>query len=589
MQARQLLAIGGLLALFTAAVAKPRNAAVLEGANTASDSLTEILKAEGWTVLPIESNLHNPGELFSPGSTSPMATCVDAQTIDGALPSIEAQGSKGFVVDAQGPAGPIGASVEAQATTFMLKNTTDVKQVAIKGFDMALNAACLEKLNTLRAQGQSLEGWFVIQETVRASVKVVRCSSKEAAASVRAMWFSKQELGAMSDCTQTTEGAGVIAYKSKPVVEMLPTEAPAPTPAQAAPAPVRPPPTPQGLLTKGIKKRLDREADKLIARASKEWTAISESISLGGPRQAIGDFIARYSGASVVIKGHTQAVQIPTLLQAHAQRLFKKSFEDSMRDAIMHGFNRRAMSNKCWTYSCWESALPTSAWETLSGTTTGFNARHHGMVALNPAFLDWFNLHVMPILTEASIVRKAKPIYDKYFRTEARDYYDVAHKITAEPLCYQRLVADMSEALETGTDLDQCSEYGSTSDEDGYYGCLKWNSNYFRGGMEYFMSKDFCEKIAQRKYNDFHKRVNTTFAARPKSLGGKKVYGRGQEVEWWIRRGVSGGQKELSTMLGQLIKAYDTPYYDHKNRVLIYYAPSPTINLQLEDDSIILQ
>ena len=79
--------------------AKPRDAVVAEAQVQPGADLNEILEANGWTVLGLPSNMHLPGKLFKPGASSAQGTCVDATPVTGDLPSIEAQGSKGFVVE----------------------------------------------------------------------------------------------------------------------------------------------------------------------------------------------------------------------------------------------------------------------------------------------------------------------------------------------------------------------------------------------------------------------------------------------------------------------------------------------------------
>jgi formylglycine-generating enzyme required for sulfatase activity len=206
-------------------VAKRRDAVVVDATNQPGADLNDILRNNGWTILNLPNNIYKPGKLFRPDSSSSEGSCIDAEPITGDLPSIEAQGSKGFVVDVGANAGPIGGSVGVQATSFKLKSTTDVEQAVIEGMDMQLNDKCIAHLADLQAKGHSLQGWFVVQETARARVKEVKCSSQEAVVKLRAMWIARGELGEMSDCVQSTEMDGVIAYKARPVLELLPVSA----------------------------------------------------------------------------------------------------------------------------------------------------------------------------------------------------------------------------------------------------------------------------------------------------------------------------------------------------------------------------
>ena len=218
------LIAAGAAMLPISADARPRNAVIEEAEVQAGDDLNEFLRREGWTILNLPSNMHAPGKLFKPGSTSPMGTCVDAEPVTGELPSIESQGSKGFVVEASANKGIVNASGGVKAKSFKLKSTTNVQHSVIEGFGMELNATCVAKLRAARARGEPVDEWFVIQEVAEATVQEVMCSSKEAAADVQARWLAKVDVGAMSDCVQSTNGTGVIAYKSRPVSELRPAE-----------------------------------------------------------------------------------------------------------------------------------------------------------------------------------------------------------------------------------------------------------------------------------------------------------------------------------------------------------------------------
>ena len=210
------------LAMAVAVDAKPRDVVIAEAHVQPGADLNQVLAANGWTVLGLPSNIYQPGMLFGPGSSTSEGTCVDATPITGALPSIETQGSKGFFVEGGGGVGAISGSGEVQATSFKLKSTTDVEQAVIPGMQMELNDKCLRHLHSLKARGTSLEGWFVIQETARARVKEIKCTSKEAAAKVRAMWLARGEIGAMSECIESSEVTGVIAYKARAVNDLMP-------------------------------------------------------------------------------------------------------------------------------------------------------------------------------------------------------------------------------------------------------------------------------------------------------------------------------------------------------------------------------
>jgi TPR repeat protein len=215
-----LMAIG--LGMSVSAEAKPRDAVIAETQIAPGKDINEILEDNGWTVLALPSNMHLPGKLFKPGASSAEGTCIDATAVKGELPSIEAQGAKGFVVEAGGRKGPVSGSAGVQATSFQFKSITEVEQSVIEGFDMTLNEKCLQKLRDLQAKGTPIADWFVVQEVARARVKEMKCSSKEAAAEVRAMWIARGEVGAMSDCVESSEVTGVIAYKAKPVVDLMP-------------------------------------------------------------------------------------------------------------------------------------------------------------------------------------------------------------------------------------------------------------------------------------------------------------------------------------------------------------------------------
>jgi formylglycine-generating enzyme required for sulfatase activity len=330
--------------------------------------LNAVLAAGGWTVLELPSSMHKPGELFKPGASTPEATCVDAAAVQGELPSIEAQGSKGFVVEGGARKGPISGGAGLQATSFNLKSFTNVAHLAIKGFGMKLNSACLSELEQLRKQGQSLQGWYVIQEAARAEVKEVRCSSKEAAAQVRAMWIARGEVGASSDCVQTSEVMGVIAYKARPVLDMLPpvgpTSAPIAVPvvddvvtvidgrtdiaalaAAAAEKQATREAAEQQLAAEQARLdaerarlaeqerkakaalqaaqhvRLDKAAADLRARAAREFTAIKPLLTGDlSPeiRPVLQAFSKKYTGAKVRVAELEQAVRVPGLSEVDA-------------------------------------------------------------------------------------------------------------------------------------------------------------------------------------------------------------------------------------------------------------------------------
>ena len=113
----------GLLGLAVSALphsaeSKPRDAVVVDAKVQPGADLNEILAANGWTILELPSNMHKPGEMFKPDSSTAEATCIDGTPVTGELPSIEAQGSKGFVVEVGAQAGPVGGSGAVQATSF---------------------------------------------------------------------------------------------------------------------------------------------------------------------------------------------------------------------------------------------------------------------------------------------------------------------------------------------------------------------------------------------------------------------------------------------------------------------------------------
>ena len=97
------LVLGWLLAMLMATPssvrAKPADAVISAAQVQPGADLNHKLEAHGWTVLGLPSDIYQPGTLFRPGSTTPEGSCVDATPITGDLPSIEAQGSKGFVVE----------------------------------------------------------------------------------------------------------------------------------------------------------------------------------------------------------------------------------------------------------------------------------------------------------------------------------------------------------------------------------------------------------------------------------------------------------------------------------------------------------
>jgi hypothetical protein len=121
------------LAMPVHADAKPRDTVIAEAQVQPGADLNQILEANGWTVLALPSNMHLPGKLFKPGASSAQGTCVDATPVTGDLPSIEAQGSKGFVVEAGVSKGPVGGSGSVQATSFKLKSTTGISYYGYYG------------------------------------------------------------------------------------------------------------------------------------------------------------------------------------------------------------------------------------------------------------------------------------------------------------------------------------------------------------------------------------------------------------------------------------------------------------------------
>jgi hypothetical protein len=242
--ARMGLMVAGLLLVPFAVEAKPPRAALDDAGVKPGTDLNEILRKDGWTVLELPSNIYQPGKLFRPGSSSSQGTCVDATPITGELPNVEASGTKGFVTEIGAKGGKAGASVGVKATSFKLKSSTEVEQAVIEGMDMQLNEKCTKHLQGLLARGTNLDGWVVVQETVRARVREVKCSSQEAIAQVQALWIVRGEVGEMSDCVQSTEVTGVIAYKAMPVTDLVPGLAGALMPDSK---PVESPPPPSAL------------------------------------------------------------------------------------------------------------------------------------------------------------------------------------------------------------------------------------------------------------------------------------------------------------------------------------------------------
>jgi formylglycine-generating enzyme required for sulfatase activity len=280
-------------------VAKPElEAAVIDRAATPGADINDLLREEGWTVLALPSNILAPGKLYRPGASSTEGKCVDVVPITGDLPSIEAQGSRGFFVDVGTNSGPVGGGVEVQATSFRLKSTTEVEQVVIEGMDMKLSQKCAQHLQDLRSDGASLTDLVVIQETVRARVKEIKCSSRAAAAKIRALWIARGELGESSDCVQSSEVTGVIAYKGVPVAQMRVGKSSVPAPDAS-----------HSHRVKTAKLALLTQAN---AAFQPLVPLLSKPIS-DDSRAALMEHYQRYRNAEVVVDGTVERVSVPSV------------------------------------------------------------------------------------------------------------------------------------------------------------------------------------------------------------------------------------------------------------------------------------
>lgn len=203
----------------------------LADSNKEDQRMRSALEADGWAVLEMETDLYKPGQLFRAGSTVPEASgCMDAEPISGSFKTTASEGSSGFVVSGGAALGKFGAGASANAKTFKLKSISDTTTEVIETIDFELNDRCTKYLEKLQARGTDLTGWMVIQQTLSARVKEVTCTGQEAALKVRALFIARGELGEMSDCTQSSDVTGVIAYKTRPVSELMTLAAPVAAP-----------------------------------------------------------------------------------------------------------------------------------------------------------------------------------------------------------------------------------------------------------------------------------------------------------------------------------------------------------------------
>jgi hypothetical protein len=200
------------IAQFVASVAnaKPRGLA-----REKPSQLEEVLTAAGWTMTPERSSTYTVGDIYDRRTNTPVAfrvDCFEAEPREGVYTSYE-------VVHAMkaGAKIPLGVSnFKAEGMRFKKLQFAEPYMTELADMHLVPNDTCT---TFLRSLDSGLKDLFVIKAVLSAEVKEQICSTLDTSTGIRGLGGASAS--SQQQCEQASEGHVAVAYKTKPIEDLL--------------------------------------------------------------------------------------------------------------------------------------------------------------------------------------------------------------------------------------------------------------------------------------------------------------------------------------------------------------------------------
>lgn len=202
-------------------------------------ALETVLVDAGWTLTPERSSAFRAGDIYDLATNSKVATreqCFEAVPQEDVYTSLH-------VVQAMSASANVklgvvklkGGGVQYKQRTFAEPYLSELPLLS-----QTLTADCARTLGSM-----DVSSWAVLTAVLSAEVKEENCTTVEGGASVAAVGAA--ELEVTQQCREESAGHVAIAYKTRPVVELLPGATTPAAPSVASPASRAAAPPPPGL------------------------------------------------------------------------------------------------------------------------------------------------------------------------------------------------------------------------------------------------------------------------------------------------------------------------------------------------------
>lgn len=182
--------------------------------------IEEVLQRAGWTMTPEMSAAYSqPGDIFD-GNNSLLKKgidCFEVQVQEGAYASMEVNRSleAGVRMKVLVAGGRAGMGIEKK----LVFDTPTHRQ--IPRLDLVPTDPCLKSIQRAQARGENISGWYVITDSLSAVVQKQECGSYDAKVGA---FVVSGNTKIQQMCEQTSLEPVAVAYKSQPLVSVLPQE-----------------------------------------------------------------------------------------------------------------------------------------------------------------------------------------------------------------------------------------------------------------------------------------------------------------------------------------------------------------------------
>jgi len=279
----------------------------------APKALEQVLTEAGWTITPERSSTYNAGDIYDMNSHSKVATreqCFEDSPEEGVYTSLHVVQAMHATANVRlGVVKLQGGGAQYKQRTFAEPYLSELPRMSQR-----LTEECAAYLRT-----EQLDGMAVLTAVLSAEVKEENCTTVEGGASVAGVGGG--ELGVRQQCLQESAGHVAIAYKTRPMSELLASAPQSKAPATdatefaAIAAKAEAAKAQRDLAEAQRKEKLDAATAELLASAAADWAAIESIAQTGGPEAStvLGAFQARWEDAVATVEGRKHRVAIPQL------------------------------------------------------------------------------------------------------------------------------------------------------------------------------------------------------------------------------------------------------------------------------------